>query len=63
MLFLLVGCVVEPNETLMACAIRHYRRLVDFRLKSNHRLNLANTIHGLVNHEPVNISIYVIDVF
>jgi hypothetical protein len=34
--FLLVG--VEPNETLMASAIRHCRRLVDFRVKPSHRL-------------------------
>ena len=60
--FLIVG-VVEPNETLMTNAIRHCRRLVDFRLKPNHRLYLAKVIHGKVNHEPVKISIYVIDVF
>jgi hypothetical protein len=58
----LIGGLVEPNETLMAGAIRHCRRLVDFCLKPNHRLYLAKVINGLVNHEPVKISIYVVDV-
>ena len=58
----LIGGVVQPNETLMAGAIRHCRRMVDSRLKPNHCLYLAKVINGLVNHEPVKISIYVIDV-
>jgi len=58
----LIGGLVEPNETLTAGAIRHCRRLVDFTLMPNHRLYLAKIINGLVNHEPVKISIYVIDV-
>ena len=57
--FLIVG-VVQPNETLMASAIRHCRRLVDFRLKPSHRLYLAKVMNGLVDHEPVKISIYII---
>ena len=47
----------------MANVIRHCRRLVHFRLKPNHRLYLAKVINGLINHESVKISIYVIDVF
>ena len=31
------GGLIDPNETLMAGAIRHCRRLVDFRLRPNHR--------------------------
>ena len=58
----LIGGLVEPAETLMASAIRHCRRLVDFHLKPNHRLYLAKVINGLVNHEPVEIYIYVVDV-
>ena len=58
-----IGEVVEPNETLMASVIRHCRILVDFRRKPNHHLYLAKVIHGLINHEPVKISIYVIDVY
>ena len=58
----LIGGVVEPIETLMARTIRHCIRLVDFRLKPNHRLYLAKVVHGLANHEPVKISIYVLDV-
>jgi hypothetical protein len=54
--------LVEHDETLMAIAIRHCRRLVDFHLKPNHRLYLAKVINGLVDHEPVKISIYVVDV-
>jgi hypothetical protein len=58
----LIGGLVEPNETLMASAIRHCRRLVHFCLRPNHRLYLVKLINGLVNHKPVKISIYVIDV-
>ena len=58
----LIGGLVEPNETLMAGTIRHCRRLVDFCIRPNHRLYLAKVINGLVNYEPVKISIYVIDV-
>ena len=49
----LIGALLEPNETFMACAIRHNRRLVDFRLTPCHRLYLAKVINGLVDHEPV----------
>ena len=52
---LLIARLVEPNDTLMASAIRHCRRLVGFCLKPNHRLYLAKVIHGLVDHEPVKI--------
>jgi hypothetical protein len=58
----LIGGLLEPNETLMASAIRHCRRLVDFCLMPNHRLYLAKVINGLVNHEPVKISICVVGV-
>ena len=58
----LIGGVVEPNETLIASVIRHCRRLVDFSRKPSHRLYLAKVINGLANHEPVKISIYVMDV-
>ncbi len=34
----LIGGLVEPSETLMASAIRHGRRSVNFYLKPNHRL-------------------------
>ena len=46
----LIGGMVEPNETLMASAIRHCRRLVDFLLKPKHCLYLAKVSNGLVNH-------------
>jgi hypothetical protein len=60
----LIGGLVEPNEMLMAIAIHHYcRHLVDLHLKSNHRLYLAKVIYVLIYHEPVKISIYVMDVF
>jgi hypothetical protein len=58
----LIGGVVERNETLMASDIRHCRRLVDFRLKPSHRLYLAKVINCLVDHKPVKIFIYVVDV-
>jgi hypothetical protein len=57
-----IGGLVEHDETLMASAIRHCRRLVDFHLKPNHRLYLAKVINGLVNHEPVKKTIHVVDV-
>jgi hypothetical protein len=59
----LIGGPVEPNDTLMANAIRHYMRLVGLCLKPNHRIYLAKVIHGLVDHGPVKIYFYVIDVF
>ena len=58
----LIGGLVWPNETLMASVIRNCRRLVDFHLKPSHRLYLAKVINGLVYHEMVKISIYVVDV-
>jgi len=58
----LIGGSVEANETLMASAIRHCTCLVDFHLKPSHRLYLAKVINGLVNPEPVKVSMYVIDV-
>ena len=50
------------DETLTTCVIRHCRRLVGFSPGSNQRFYLAKVINGLVNHEPVKISIYVMDV-
>ena len=58
----LIGGLVEPTKTLMTGALRHCMRLVDFCPKPNHRLYLAKVVNGLVNHEPVKIHIYVIDV-
>ena len=58
----LIGGLVEPNETLKASIIRHCRRLVDLCPKPNERFYLAKVINGLVDHEPVKTSIYVIDV-
>ena len=58
----LIGGAVEPNETLITGAIRHCRRLVDFRLKTSHRVYLKKVFNGLIDHEPVKISIYVTNV-
>jgi len=58
----LIGGLVEPDETLMTSAIRHCRRMVDLHLRPPHRLYLAKVISGLVNHEPVKVYIYVVDV-
>ena len=58
----LIGGAVEHYETLMADAIRHCRRVVDFRLTPNQRLYLTKVMNGLIDHEPVKISIFVIDV-
>ena len=51
-----------PEETLTASVIRHCKRLVGFSLGLNQRFYLAKVINGLVNHELVKISIYVMDV-
>ena len=45
----------------MASVIRHCMCLDDLCIKCNHRLYLAKVIHGLVDHEPVKISIYVVE--
>ena len=58
----LIGGAIEANETLIPCAIRYYRRLVDFRLKPNQRLYLTKVMKCLIDYERVQISIYVIDV-
>ena len=58
----LIGGLVEPNETLTTSAIRHCIRIVDFSPRPNQRFYLAKVINGLVNHELVKISIYVMDV-
>ena len=56
----LIGGTAEPNEALMAAAIRQRLqwRMVDFRLKPNQRLHLTKVINGLIDHEPVKISIF-----
>jgi hypothetical protein len=53
---------VEPDETLMGNVISHCRHLVNFRFKPNDLLYLANVLNGFMNHEPVKISVYAIDV-
>ena len=58
----LIGGLVEPNDTLTSSVIRHCRRLIVFCPKPNQRFYLARVINGLVDHEPVKLSIYVIDV-
>ncbi len=40
----LIGGALESNETLMAAAIRHCRRLVGFRLKPSQRLYLTKVL-------------------
>ena len=61
---LIIGGLVEPNETLIASATRYCMHLVDFCREPNHRLYLTNVIHGFIDHEPViYIAIYVIDDF
>jgi hypothetical protein len=58
----LVGGLVKPGETLMASAIRHCQHLVNFSLSRTDRLYLAKVLNGFIDHEPVVISIYIIDV-
>ena len=60
---LVIGGLVEPNETLIASATRYCMHLVDFCRKPNHRLYLTKVIHGFLDYEPVKISICVIDIF
>ena len=58
----LLGWLVQPGETLMACAIRHCRHLVNFCLAQNDFLYLVKTMDGFMDHEPVKISNFIIDV-
>ena len=58
----LIGGLVGHDETLTAGVIRHCKRLVGFSPGPNQRFYLAKVINGLVNHEPVKISIFVMDV-
>ena len=57
-----IGGLVEPDETLMASAIRHCRHLANYCVKPNDRLYLTKVLNGFINHEPVKISIFVTDV-
>ena len=59
--FLICG-LVEPDETLKASVISHCKRLVGFSPRPNQRFYLAKVINGLIHHEPVKMSIYVMDV-
>jgi len=54
----LIGGLVEPNETMMASAIRDCRQLVNLCLKPNHRLYLTNIINALIDHEPSSENTY-----
>ena len=56
---LLVGGLVKPGETLMACAIRHCRHLVDFRIAHNARSYPLNTMNGFTDHEPLKTSFFI----
>jgi hypothetical protein len=56
----LVGGLVKPGETLMASAIRHCRRLVNFHLAPNDRLYVAKVLNGFVDHELVTIYVFII---
>jgi hypothetical protein len=58
----LVGGLVKLGEILMASAIRYCRHLVNFRFPHNNRLYLAKVFNGFLDHEPVKISIYAIDI-
>jgi len=57
-----IGCLVQPGETLMTATIRHCRHLVNFMIEQNDRLYIAKVLDGFMDHEPVKISISIIDV-
>jgi hypothetical protein len=59
----LIGDLVQPRETLMACVIHHWRHVVNlFRFTQNSRLYLAKVFNRFMDNAPIKISIYVIDV-
>ena len=58
----LIGGLIDHDETLTAGVVRHCKRLVGFNPGPGQRFYLAKAINGLVNHEPVKISIFVMDV-
>jgi hypothetical protein len=58
-----IGGLVEPEETLMASAIRHCCHIMNYCVKPSDRLYLTKVLSGVINHETVKISIYVTNVF
>ncbi len=58
----LIGGLAGPIQTLMGSGIRHCRRVVNYRFRPNDRVYLAKARNGLMHHEPVIISIYIVDI-
>jgi hypothetical protein len=54
-----IGGLVEPDETLMGNVIRQCRHLAIYRIKPNDCLYMAKLRNGFMNHDLVNISIYI----
>jgi hypothetical protein len=54
----LLSVLVQPGETLMAGAIRHFRHLANFCLAQNDRLYLAKTMDDFMDHGLVKTSFF-----
>ncbi len=48
----LVGDLVQPGETIMACAIIHRRHLVNFRIAQNDGLYQVKVLDGFMDRDP-----------
>ena len=57
-----IGGLVQPNENWITAATRHCGHLVNFRIEQNDRLYIAKVLDGFMNHEPVKITILIVDV-
>jgi hypothetical protein len=57
-----IGDLVQSGETLTTASIRHCRHLVNFRIEQNDRLYIAKELDGFMDHEPIKITILIIDV-
>jgi hypothetical protein len=57
-----IGGLVQLGKTLTTETIRHCRHLVNFRIKQKDRLYIAKELDVFMDHEPVKISILIVDV-
>jgi hypothetical protein len=62
MMFFPIGGLVGIGETPIAVALRYLRELAGFRLARNFAMFICNGLSGYKEHEPIKISLLVIDV-
>jgi len=57
-----IGGLVQLGETLTVATIRHCRHLATFRVEQNDRLYITKELDGFMDHEPIKITILILDV-